>query len=47
MNVTYGHQANTRIADDVLTLSPTTRGSINWRCFSTNLEPGHLPSVCR
>ena len=49
ITVTYGNDANTNIAGDSLTLTPTDRtGSIEWACANgAGLQNKWLPAACR
>jgi type IV pilus assembly protein PilA len=44
----YGGQANTKIAGQVLQLSPITNvGSVQWTCKSPTIDARYLPRNCR
>lgn len=52
ITATYGNQANTKIAGDVLVFSPYSSGggSLAWACKSsggTNVPQKYLPTACR
>ena len=48
ITVTYGRNANMKIAGDTLLMSPDSAGgSIPWRCHSTTLDGKYLPTSCR
>ncbi|MBT8080296.1 MAG: pilin [Gammaproteobacteria bacterium] len=49
ISVTYGGDANTNIAGEVLTMTPTDQqGSVEWACAGTgNLVAKWLPAACR
>jgi type IV pilus assembly protein PilA len=51
ITVTYGNQANTNIAGNVLVFSPySAGGSLAWSCgpaAGTNIAPKYLPTKCR
>lgn len=49
ISVTYGNDANTNIATEVLTMTPLDNdGSVSWTCAGTgNLVAKWLPAACR
>ncbi|MGV8961021.1 MAG: pilin [Stenotrophomonas sp.] len=49
ITATFGNDANAKIADKVLVLTPTDEaGSISWSCKTgTDVEPKYLPAACR
>ena len=48
VNVTYGNEANAKIAGQVLLLSPQQgAGSLLWICHSATLPDKYLPTPCR
>jgi type IV pilus assembly protein PilA len=48
ITVTYGNQANTAIATQNLTLTPSANaGSVSWTCLRGSLAAKHVPSACR
>jgi type IV pilus assembly protein PilA len=49
IEIKYGFDANSAIFNEKIELTASTRaGSVEWTCASAgNIEPSHLPAVCR
>jgi len=49
IEIKYGFDASLAIFNEKIELTATTRaGSVEWTCASAgNIEPSHLPTVCR
>jgi len=48
ITATYGNDANAKIANDTLDLTPNDAGgSVEWTCSSTSLLDKYLPRSCR
>jgi len=47
--VTYGGNAHVILTDKTLVLSPAalSSGTVTWECYSTEIQPKHLPAACR